>query len=372
MSDENQTNEPLDEKDLEIKEFPKETLQALDELIKESVANSSANESKNAESKEESEAKDEIEAKEDIEGKEESKTKVEPKPEEKLEPKERHKPDQKKKKPQQKAKVKEERSKDQFLPNFPYSFKTVVLVLGFAALLIFMWSIIFHPAMRIDEITVNGNYEYSDEEILDALGLQVGDHIWTFTGSNRRALIRSTPYIQNIQVTVDFPSHVVINVTERHKLAYIKTPDGYIAIDAQGLVLEFVPLNEDVSPVLCGLDVDNAVLGRTIEITDTLPFRKLILVLGAILDADNSSIHHDNYSFFDSVQEVRIVPSGMIFVTVLLPDGTMLQVKLAGIEDIAENMQWLLYSIKGGAFDDLPAGSLDMTQEEKIYHAYDI
>lgn len=276
-----------------------------------------------------------------------------------------------------KEKVAEEQKKEPkfsqktYLPNFPYSFKTVVIALSCLVLLVLIWTVVFNPAMRISSIDVEGNYEFSDSEILDALDIHEGDHIFSFIWFKERALIRSTPYIQDIDVHIDFPSHIVINVLERHKLAYIKTSDSYIAIDAEGTVLEFVSIEQEVTPVLCGLDIDNAVLGKTIEIVDTLPFRKLILVLGAILDADNSSLRHDNYSFFDNVHEVRIVPSGMIFVTVALPDGTMLQVKLSGIEGIADNMQWLLYSIRGGAFDNLPAGSLDMTQEEKIYHAYD-
>ena len=67
---------------------------------------------------------------------------------------------------------------------------------------------------------------------------------------------------------------------------------------------------------------------------------------------------------------MRAISSGLIFLTIELPDGTILQVKLAGIEHIADDMQWLLYAIRGDAFEGLPAGSLDMTEEEKIYRAY--
>ncbi|MCQ2515763.1 MAG: FtsQ-type POTRA domain-containing protein [Saccharofermentans sp.] len=355
MSDENLTNEPIDNKELEVPGLSAEELKALDDILNSDDSASPKDKKEEIQAEKQEKVTEEVV----IEDPKLEEPIVVKKQKEKVEPKKKIT-----------AKINKRKGKE-YLSEFPYSFKSVVITLGVVSLIIFAWSIIFHPSMRIESIIVNGNYEFTDDEILDALDIHVGDHIWKFIDFNRRALIRSTPYIQGIHVSVDFPSQVTINVTERHKLAYISTPDGYIAIDAEGTVLEFVSSSENVTPVLCGLDVDNAVLGRTIEITDTLPFRKLILVLGAILDADNSSIRHGNYSFFNSVQEVRIVPSGMIFVTVALPDGTILQVKLAGIEDIAENMQWLLYSIKGGAFDDLPAGSLDMTQEEKIYHAYD-
>lgn len=259
----------------------------------------------------------------------------------------------------------------EYLPDFPYDFKTVLSVLLAVSVIIFIWCVIFHPAMRIESIEITGNYEFSDEQIMDALNVHVGDHILTPTFLRGIELERSTPYIDDIDVSISFPSVLRINVTERHKLAYIAVPDGYAVIDDEGVILEFCTFDaEDVHPVLCGLDLDGVVIGQRTDITESLKFQKMILVLGAVLDADRGSIRNDGYHFYDSVREVRIVSSGLIFLTVELPDGTILQVKLAGVENIDENMQWLLYAIRADAFEGLPAGSLDMTEEEKIYRAY--
>jgi cell division septal protein FtsQ len=274
------------------------------------------------------------------------------------------------KKPEPKKSEKNNKGKE-YLPDFPYDFKTVLSVLLAVCAIVFIWCIIFHPAMRIESIEVNGNYEFTDEEIMDALGVHVGDHILTPTLMQCMSLERSTPYIDDVSVHISFPSSLVINVTERHKLAYIKVPDGYAVIDDEGVILEFCTFDaDDVHPVLCGLDLDGVVIGQRTDITDSLKFQKMILVLGAVLDADRGSIRNDGYHFYDSVREVRIVSSGLIFLTVELPDGTVLQVKLAGVENIDENMQWLLYAIRADAFEGLPAGSLDMTEDEKIYRAY--
>ena len=264
------------------------------------------------------------------------------------------------------------KNEKQYLPDFPYDFKTVLSVLLVICVLVLVWFVTFHPTMRIDHIEINGNYEFSDERIMDELGVHIGDHIFTPTLFNAMALERSTPYIQDIDVHVDFPSGLVINVTERHRLAYIRVPDGYCVIDDEGVILDFCTFDTavDVHPVLCGLDLNSVVIGQRTDITESLKFRKMILVLGAVLDADRSSIRNDGYSFYDSVQEIRVVSSGLIFLTVELPDGTVLQVKLAGVENIDENMQWLLYAIRADAFEGLPAGSLDMTEDEKIYRAY--
>ena len=281
------------------------------------------------------------------------------------------KPEPKKPEPKPREKKIASKKQKEYLPDFPFEFKTVLAVLLTVLALVLLWCAIFHPAMRIDTIEVNGNYEFSDDEILEALDLHVGDHILTPTFMQCRALERSTPYIDDVDVHINFPSAITVEVTERHKLAYIKVPDGYAVIDDEGVILEFTTFAaEDVHPVLCGLELDSVVIGQRTNITESLKFQKMILVLGAVLDADRGSLRNDGYSFYDSVREVRIVSSGLIFLTVELPDGTELQVKLDGVENIDENMQWLLYAIRADAFEGLPAGSLDMTEDEKIYRAY--
>ena len=297
----------------------------------------------------------------------------EEKPAEETEPDKPHEEPHKEhpKKPEPTKKPLPKKSQKEYLPDFPYDFKTVISVLFAVSLIVFIWCMIFHPSMRIETIEINGNYEYTDEMIMDELDIHVGDHILKPTLFRAMALERSTPYIQDIDVSIDFPSGIVINVSERHRLAYIRVPDGYAVIDDEGIVLDVVTFDApEVHPVLCGLDLNGVVIGQRTDITETLKFRKMILVLGAVLDADRSSIRNDGYSFYESVREVRVVSSGLIFLTVELPDGTVLQVKLAGVEGIDENMQWLLYAIRADAFEGLPAGSLDMTEDEKIYRAY--
>lgn len=270
-----------------------------------------------------------------------------------------------------KRKLPKSKYSKEYLPDFPYDFKTVLLFLFAISLIVFIWSVIFNPSMRIERIEINGNYEFSDEMIMDELNIHPGDHIMKPTFIRVMELAGSTPYIDDIDVHIDFPSAIVIDVTERHRLAYIRVPDGYAVIDDEGVILDFSTFEaDDVHPVLCGLDLDSVVIGQRTDITESLKFRKMILVLGAVLDADRGSIRNDGYHFYDSVREIRVVSSGLIFLTVELPDGTILQVKLDGVENIDENMQWLLYAIRADAFEGLPAGSLDMTEEEKIYRAY--
>ena len=258
---------------------------------------------------------------------------------------------------------------DSYMEKFPLSFKSflkVTLALSIVILIVF---VAFHPYFRVRNITIEGNYAVSDEEIMDALGIEYNSHMFNLYGSACSDLKNNNPYIRDIDIDRDFPSSMTIKVNERRKLAYIKTPDGYIAVDEEGMVLEFSASYSDaVRPVMCGLNVNSAVLGHKIDITDDSKFRQLIVLLStALSEGENERI---GYSLFENIKEVRIVPSGIIFMMVYLPDGTSLQVKLANMATIGDDIHWLAYAIENDAFKGLPDGVLDMTDSDNIYREY--
>ena len=256
----------------------------------------------------------------------------------------------------------------EYLKDFPLKFRTVLLIFLAISMLLFVWAFLNHPAMRVQTIIVEGNYALSDEKIIESLGIEPGEHILTSHMVSARRLVTNNPYIMSASVTPVFPSGIKVTVDERTKIAYIKTADGYVAIDDEGTVLEFsAQYTDEVHPVICGLNVDHAVLGQKLDILDDMDYQKMIIVLGAVLAADMNSTKDDDYSLFDNLQEVRIIPSGLIFITLELPEGSVLQVKLDDIDNISDDMHWLMYAIEEGAMRDLPHGALDMTGDEYIF-----
>ncbi len=257
-----------------------------------------------------------------------------------------------------------------FLDDFPLSFKqTMAGLIGITVLTIILM-LAFHPMFRIEFFNVEGNYALTKEEVIEQTGLDYHDHIIKVLAVNPSRIYAQNPYISKINVSISFPSGINIKVEERKKIAYIKYADGYFAIDSEGTILEFSSSDSpDAHPLLCGLDVNNVVLGGHIDLEGNTRYQKLIIILGAVLEADQNS-ENEEYSFFDNVREIRILPSGMIFMTITLPNGSTLQVKLADVETITDDMHWLLFAIEEGVFNDLPDGSLDMTDDNRIYRQY--
>ncbi|MBQ4191624.1 MAG: hypothetical protein II641_07270, partial [Clostridiales bacterium] len=113
-----------------------------------------------------------------------------------------------------------------------------------------------------------------------------------------------------------------------------------------------------------------AKLGEKLTIKNINGFKKAIIILGAILNADNASVG-GSYNMFENTSEVRILPSGFIFLTIYSPSGNMVQIKLNNMDSIDDDMAWLLYAFNANAFDQVTSsGALDMTGDEYIYREY--
>ena len=255
-----------------------------------------------------------------------------------------------------------------YLKDFPLKFLTILWIYLGISVLLFIWAFMSLPSMRVDNIFIEGNHALPDEYIIEYMGISEGEHIFSRHSSSARRLVSENPYIMSASVVPVFPSGIRVTLDERTKIAYIKTPDGYIAIDDEGTVLEFsAEYTADVHPVISGLNIDHAVLGKKLDILEDMDYQKMIIVLGAVLAADENSTKDDDYSLFENLKEVRIVPSGLIFITVTLPEGSDLQVKLDDIDNISDDMHWLMYAIEEGAMYNLPHGALDMTGDEYIF-----
>ena len=271
-----------------------------------------------------------------------------------------------------------------FRDMIPFSNATIAAFILGLAFIAMVLCILFLPAFRVKTVNIEGNVVLSDEEILSMTGLSYGDHILSGVSGNifdllslnygktEQAIMEKNPYVESITISVKIPSTINIEIKERQKIAYIKTADGYIAIDRDGIVLELSSADNasEVRPVICGMEIDSAVLGEKLTIKNMNAFKKAIIVMGAILNADNASVGGD-YCMFANTSEVRILPSGYIFLTIYSRSGNMVQIKLNNLDSIDEDMAWLLYLFNANAFDQVTSsGSFDMTRDEYIYQEY--
>ncbi|SCW32567.1 Cell division septal protein FtsQ [Ruminococcaceae bacterium YRB3002] len=257
--------------------------------------------------------------------------------------------------------------------DFPLTPKRMLIA---AAVLVFVTSVVLIAtldAFRIKAFEIEGNYVLSDSDIIEMSGLKYNSHLFfaNYT-SAAKTLMASSPYVRGCHVSFSIPSTVKIKLDERAKIAYVKTPDGFAALDDQGIVVELVSgrSGSDVTPMISGLDIKRATLGDRIVMGNEADYQRALIVLGSLLAADTNN-PQGSYRIFENTREVRVLPSGYIFLTIQLPNTHMLQVKLDSLEKISTQTAWLLYVIDSDVFDlNFPSGALDMTGEEYIYRQF--
>lgn len=96
------------------------------------------------------------------------------------------------------------------------------------------------PSFNIQEITIKGNTELTQEEILESSEVKVGDNIFGTLGIVVKVKLKRNGYIEDAKIHKTYPNKLEIEVEEREKEFQIRTETGcYIYIDGQGYILDY-------------------------------------------------------------------------------------------------------------------------------------
>lgn len=100
--------------------------------------------------------------------------------------------------------------------------------------IIFVMSVL----LRVSEIRVEGNEHYTDQEIINATGLETGDNIFFFDkfATVSRAYTK-LPYLEEVAVERQLPGTLTIRVVESKALAYLVVGDEEWTIDRSCKIL---------------------------------------------------------------------------------------------------------------------------------------
>ena len=78
---------------------------------------------------------------------------------------------------------------------------------------------------RVERVSVSGNQRYTQEEIIAASGIQLGDNLYSLNKVRIGRNIRTTlPYIGELTINRALPSTIVIKVTEWEAVAQVAAP----------------------------------------------------------------------------------------------------------------------------------------------------
>ena len=117
------------------------------------------------------------------------------------------------------------------------------------------------PSFNIQQITIKGNQQLSNQKINQLAEIKIGDNIFSKLGIVMKVKLKQNGYIEDANIRKIYPNTLEIEVIERKKQFQIKTEkEGYIYIDEQGYILEYKVEKLDI-PIIIGMDIEQSDVG---------------------------------------------------------------------------------------------------------------
>lgn len=107
----------------------------------------------------------------------------------------------------------------------------------------------------VKKIVIKGNHRCSRSEIIQALGLDSRQLIFSFSLARARKRIKSLPYVKQVRLYRRLPDQLRIVIEERQPIALLYLEKLYM-VDEEGVVIGRVPQGESLDfPVISGVSV---------------------------------------------------------------------------------------------------------------------
>ncbi|MCR5773921.1 MAG: cell division protein FtsQ/DivIB [Lachnospiraceae bacterium] len=129
----------------------------------------------------------------------------------------------------------------------------------------------------VEDIEVTGSSRYSKEQIEDMImnGPLGHNSVYLYLKYRNRS-VTDIPFIERMDVTIDSPTAVTINVYEKAIAGYVKYLGRYMYFDRDGIIVESATEIIPDIPYVTGLDFDECVLYEPLPVNNEEVFTTIL------------------------------------------------------------------------------------------------
>lgn len=158
--------------------------------------------------------------------------------------------------------------------------KQVIPIYVIFSLIILLSIYLLSPLSNLDTLSVEGNNEVVDQEIIDASGLQSGVPIWE-TYFDRQtfeeSIVNNLPQVADAQLNFSGVDDFTIDIDEYNTIAYLNTNETYYKVLENGETLQDDSGSVGENPVLINFN-DEDTLKQMVEQLDQLDSSTIQLI----------------------------------------------------------------------------------------------
>ena len=182
-------------------------------------------------------------------------------------------------------------------------------------------------------------------------------------GKAEEKVLQSVPEIKNITIRHKFPRKIIFEVEERVAIGWIKIPDGYCIVDGQGIVISISQLEPDNLPIITGMTVTKANLGRKIEVLQNDYLENALKTMTALIEAD---ILADGKKLLHSIERIEPTIKDDIYLYINFPEQE-LSILCDKSCELKEDFIWLKELFNKEIILNKGSGTIDLRGEQRVF-----
>ncbi|NLK21412.1 MAG: FtsQ-type POTRA domain-containing protein [Epulopiscium sp.] len=213
------------------------------------------------------------------------------------------------------------------IKNYKKQPKTMRFLILIILIVIFMLAIFISPVFSIRQILLHGNEHYSKEEIIEKMGIKVGENIFLFKKDKAYKALLDDSYIEMVQISIHWPNTIEVKINERKPIGYVPYLGTYLYIDKDGRVLETCETYKKNLPIVQGLVFDSFKVGQVIPVNNQISLDVVATMAQMMI----------KYNILQDVVKVDISDFRDIHIYV-----KRLDVSIGGMEQFDKKIQWLI------------------------------
>lgn len=180
--------------------------------------------------------------------------------------------------------------------NQPSSFIWLLVVLmALIAGFLFVKSSYF----AVGSVVIEGNKYIPAEEVYRIAGVPEKINIFRLNTTEIKERLTRDLRVAEVDVTRQFPTTIVVKLTERKPLAYAANSYGFVQLDRQGVIIAAVKNIKEINvPIITGIRLGNVYIGDRVELERLQP---VLTYLSALNEATLNKLSEINIGSPDQI-----------------------------------------------------------------------
>lgn len=149
------------------------------------------------------------------------------------------------------------------------------------AILVTMAAIVWAAAFffRMDHIVVSGNERYSEQEVIEASGLRIGENLYFFNKYDvKEEIFARLPYVEEVKINRKLPDALLIEVRECVAAASVRSESAVWLISEQGKLLEEIAVPPEGCPTVNGALLIDPVATQPVDFGSEAAYRGAVVL----------------------------------------------------------------------------------------------